>query len=226
MRSCLHLFGAFCALFTVAASAQNVIPNNNRSAAPAAVTPLPSASEVSATGKIVSADSKLIPNDIVTVQIEEDREAPWKTAITDTGEVDLNILGSVRVAGKTTAEAEVIVGAYLRQKYYHRATVSMKIVSKAQGYVRPDKVTVAGKIQRAGPQYFNDANPLKLSEAVIVAGTTVFSNLSNVQLTRNGQNTIYDVEAITKKGRTDLDVKLQNGDQIFVREKNWVFGTN
>src|SRR5262245_44713448 len=188
MRSCLHLIGALSALFAVVASAQNVIPNNTRPASPAPITPLPSASDVTATGKVVSADSKLIPNDIVSVQIEEDREAPWKTAITDTGEVDLNILGSVKVAGKTTAEAEVVIGAYLRQRYYNKATVSVKILQKAQGYVRPDKVTVAGKIQRAGPQYFNETNPLKLSEAVIIAGTTAFSSLRDVQLTRNGQN--------------------------------------
>jgi protein involved in polysaccharide export with SLBB domain len=58
---------------------------------------------------------------------------------------------------------------------------------------------------------------------VIVAGVTAFSDLRRVQLTRGGQNTVYDVDAITKKGQTNLDVKLQSGDQIFVREKPIVF---
>lgn len=226
MRSCFHILGVLCALFSVAVSAQNVIPNNTKPGTAAPSNPLPSSMEMPATGVVVPRDSKLIPGDLVSVKIMEDNEDPWRTMITDTGEVELNNLGSVPVNGRTASDAEAVIGAYLRQRYYHKATVEVKILRKAQGFVRPDKVTVAGKVQRAGPQYFSDSNPLKLSEAVIVAGTNAFSDLRRVQLTRRGQNTIYDVEAITKKGQTELDVRLQNGDQIFVRERGIVFGAN
>jgi protein involved in polysaccharide export with SLBB domain len=226
MRSFSYALGALCAFFAAAVNGQNVIPGNTRPAPAAPAAPLPSSGDMLATGQVVPRDSKLIPGDYVSVKILEDNEDPWRTMITDTGEIELNNLGSVAVNGRTAHDAEIILGAHLRQKYYHRATVEVKILKKAQGFVRPDKVNVAGKVQRAGPQFFNDTNALKLSEAVIIAGTTAFSDLRKVQLTRNGQNTIYDVEAITKKGRTDLDVKLQNGDQIFVRERGIVFGTN
>jgi protein involved in polysaccharide export with SLBB domain len=225
MRRLLALMGALSTVFGVALNAQNTIPNN--AARPTATpAPLPTALDTPATGVVVPRDSKLIPGDFVSIKILEDNEEPWRTYVTDTGEVELNNLGSVPVNGRTADDAAANIGIHLRQKYYHKATVEMKILKKAQGFVRPDKVTVAGKVQRAGPQYFNSANPLKLSEAVIVAGTTAFSNLREVQLTRNGHNTMYDVDAITKKGQTQLDVRLQNGDQIFVRERGIVFGTN
>jgi protein involved in polysaccharide export with SLBB domain len=222
MHSCLFAFGAIVALLSQpTASAQNVIPNNGaRAAAAPAGLPPASVGEMPATGVVVPHDSKLIPGDEVSIKIEEDRDVPWKTIVTDTGEVEvMGNLGSVSVAGKTAADAEAVIGAYLRQRFYNKATVSFKILRKAMGAVRPFKVNVNGKVQRNGPQYFTGANPLRLSEAVMVAGTSIYSNLKRVQLTRDGKNTSHDVQAITKEGRTELDITLQNGDQVYVDAK-------
>jgi polysaccharide export outer membrane protein len=216
------LLGALCALLPLSGSAQNTVRGNSPTApAPAAIA-LPSAGDTSTVGILVPANSKLSPGDVVSIRIVEDNEDAWKTVVTDTGDVELPAMGSVSVANRTASEASVVVGSYLRGKYYNKATVEFKILRKST--VRPDKVTVAGKVQRPGPQYFTETSPLKLSEAVIVAGTTAFSNLDKVQLTRRGQNTVYNVTEITKRGRTDLDITLQNGDQIFIFEKGIVFG--
>ncbi len=223
MCSRLFFLGAMCALFTAATSAQNTIPGNTRTGPAPAPVPAVVASEAATAGVAVTADSKLVPGDFVSIQIEEDREDPWKTVVTDAGEVEISNLGSVRVLDRTASDAEAVIGAYLRQKYYHRATVRVKIIQKVRGAIQASKVNVAGKVQRAGPQFFNEKNvPLKVSEAVIVAGTTAFSDLRKVQLTRGGRNIIVDVDAIIKNGRTDLDMPLSNGDQIFVRERSWV----
>jgi protein involved in polysaccharide export with SLBB domain len=216
----LLILGALGAAGLMSASGQNVIPKNTRPAAEA--TPVPAMADVAATGKVVSSDSRLIPGDYVSIQIKEDNQDAWKTIVTDTGEVEISNLGSVKVAERTASDAASIIRSYLLKDYYHKATVEVKIIKKAQGFVRPDKVTVAGKVGRPGPQYFNDANPLKLSEAVIIAGTSVYSDLKRVQLTRGGQNMYYNVDDMTKGGKTDLDVQLRNGDQIFVRERGWV----
>ena len=221
MRSCLFALGAIAAIFSQpTASAQNVIPNHGaRATAPVAL-PSGSSAEMPATGVVVPRDSKLIPGDEVSIKIEEDRDLPWKTVVTDTGEVEvMGNLGSVSVSGRTAADAEVVIGAYLRQRFYNKATVSFKILRKAMGAVRPFKVNVNGKVQRNGPQYFTGANPLRLSEAVMVAGTSIYTDLKKVQLTRAGKNTTHNVQAITKEGRTDLDVVLQDGDQIYVDAK-------
>lgn len=231
MRSCLilgALAGAFF-LHPTFSSAQADFPGagSARSAARPAAAPF---SETSAqpqgipgsSGKTVPRDTKLTAGDEITVSILEDRDLPLRTAVTDTGEVELNGLGRVFIAGRTSMEAQSVIEAYLKQRYYHRATVEVGITRKAQGQVRPDKSIVAGKVGRPGPQYFNGANPLKLSEAVIVAGTSIYSNLSKVRLTRGGQSTEYDVNAIIK-GETERDVVLKDGDQIFVPPRGITF---
>ncbi len=227
MRNFLFASGALIALLLqMTASAQNVIPNNIRAPAVPVAVPFPAAMSEQATGVVVGRDSKLIPGDEVSVLIEEDREAPWKTVITDTGDVDLGNLGSVSVAGRSTDQAESLVRGHLLQRYYHKATVKLQILRKSPGAVRPFKVNINGKAQRPGPQYFTTSNPLKLSEAVTAAGPTIYTNLKRVQVTRGGVNKEYDVSAISKQGRTDLDVILQDGDQIYLFEKNLVFGPN
>jgi len=172
---------------------------------------------------MVSRDTKLTAGDEITVKIMEDRDQPLRTAVTDTGEVELNGLGRVYVAGRTSVEAEVLISSYLKQKYYHKATVEIGVTRKAVGTVRPYKVVVAGKVGRPGPQYFTGSNPLKLTEAVIVSVTNLYSEIRKVRLTRGGRSSDHNVELIMKEGRTDLDVSLQDGDQIFIPAKSIVF---
>src|SRR4051812_35951009 len=165
MRSCLCLLGLLGALsLEPTATAQNVIPNNSRPAAPVATPVAPGPSSVNAVGVTISPDSKLIPGDEVSILIEEDKEPAWKTYVTDAGEVELNVLGSVRVAGKTSSDAAATIASYLKSKYYHQATVHFQILRKAAGAVPFQKVIVDGKVGRAGRQPFTDAEPLSLSE--------------------------------------------------------------
>lgn len=234
MRSCLFA-GVFAALltFTTAGSmAQSGgiggAPRTIGGVRPAAAPP---AAELSAEpagipragGMMVSRDTKLTAGDEVTILVKEDRDPPLRTIVTDTGEVEVNGLGRVYVAGKSSSEAEVAIASFLKQKYYHQATVEVGVRTKAMGTVRPYKAIVAGKVGRPGPQYFTGANPLKLSEAVIVAGTNLYSELRKVRLTRGGRSVDYNVEQITKDGRTDLDVTLQDGDQIYIPAKTIIF---
>jgi protein involved in polysaccharide export with SLBB domain len=165
---------------------------------------------------MVSRDTKLGAADEITVVIKEDRDPPLRTVVTDTGEVEINGLGRVYIAGKTSVEAEGAIASFLKQKYYHHATVEVGVVRKAIVNVHHPKAIIAGKVGRPGPQYFTQTSPLKLSEAVIVAGSNLYSDLRKVRLTRGGRSVEYNVEQMLKEGRTELDALLQDGDQIFV----------
>ena len=177
-------------------------------------------------GVTVPLNSKLTAGDTITVEIKEDHDPTLITIVTDTGEVELPGLGRVYVAGRSSTEASALVATYLKQKYYHQATVEIGIKTKAIGAgVRPFKVVVTGKVGRQGPYLFTTASPLKLTEAVMVAGTGTYSDLKKVKLTRGGRSTEHDVKAITKDGRTDLDVPLQDGDQIYVPPVGIRFGS-
>ena len=232
MHSCLF-FGVLAALLTfgpTVSSAQSdmlgtsrPVRGVSRPAAPPPETSVPSAIPQSG-GITVSRDTKLTAGDEVTIKIVEDHDPALRTIVTDTGEVELNGLGRVFVSGKSSTEAESLIASYLKQRYYNQATVEVGVVRKAMGTVRPFKVVVTGKVGRPGPQYFTGANPLKLTEAVMVAGTGTYAELKKVRLSRGGRTTEHDVMAITK-GRTDLDVPLQDGDQIYVPPVIWRFGS-
>jgi protein involved in polysaccharide export with SLBB domain len=230
MRSCLFsglIAGLLIAISTVSSAQSDVLGTSRpargftRPAAPPEAPATPSAVPHFG-GVTVSRDTKLTAQDEITVLVREDRDPPLRTIVTDTGEVELNGLGRVYIAGKTSAEAEVAIANYLK-KYYHQVTVEVGVVKKAVGAVHPFKAMIQGKVGRPGPQYFNATNPLKLTEAVIVGGTSLYSELRKVRLTRGGQNTDHNVEQIMKEGRTDLDVPLQDGDVIYVPAKTIVF---
>ena len=152
MRSCLFLgaLGALLLTLTTASIAQNDVLGTSRPArgvnrptgTEAEIPALPAAIPSSG-GMTVSRDSKLTAGDQISLKIEEDRDPELLTAVTDTGEVEVNGLGRVMVAGKTTNEAQVAIANYLKQKYYHQATVKVAILRKAQGMIRPFKVVVA-----------------------------------------------------------------------------------
>ena len=175
-------------------------------------------------GVTVSRDTKLTAGDEITVAVKEDRDPLLRTVVTDTGEVELNGLGRVYIAGKTSVEAEGAIASYLK-KFYHKPTVEVGVVRKATDAVdlRPFKAVIQGKVGRPGPQYFYRTNPVKLTEAVIVAGTNMYSNLRKVRLTRGGQSAEHNVEQIIKEGRTDLDPPLQDGDVIYIPPKTIVW---
>lgn len=232
MRSCLFpgvlaVLLAFCPTVSTAQPDFRGNANAARAAAPRPAT-APAVSEPVAIpragGMTVSRDTKLTAGDQITILIKEDREPALQTIVTDTGEVELNGLGRVYVAGKNTTEAESLIASYLKQRYYHQATVEVGVIRK--GEKAPYKVVVAGKVSRPGPQYFTASNPLKLGEAVIIAGTTLYSNLRTVRLTRGGHSTEHNIQQIMKEGRTELDVPLHDGDQIFVPEKTIIFSGN
>ena len=230
MHSCLFL-GAIAAFFlaqpTVSIAQGDVLGTGrpsrgvNRPATGDSDIPSLPAAIPGTGGMTVSRNSKLTAGDQISLRIIEDRDPELLTMVTDTGEVEVNGLGRVMVSGRTTDEAQAIIASYLKQKYYHQATVQMAIVRKTGKESRPFKVLVAGKVGRPGPQYFTNAGPLTLSEAVVVAGTNLYSDLSKVRLTRGGKSTDYNVEQISK-GKTELDVTLQDGDQIYVPPRNWI----
>ncbi len=228
MRSCLFLAVLLTSFATVSTAQLDMSRPAKGASRPAAAPPeapaLPSAAP-HVGGVTVSRDTKLTAGDTITVEIKEDHDPALVTMVTDTGEVEMNGLGRVYVAGKTSTEAAAVVASYLRQKYYHQATVEIGVRTKALGAgVRPFKVLVTGKVGRPGPQYFTSAAPLKLAEAVTVAGTGPWSELKKVKLTRGGRSTEHDVRAIIKDGRTDLDVNLMDGDQINVPSVTWRVG--
>lgn len=167
----------------------------------------------------VDPDKKLSPGDQVTLEIVEDKDGGLPKVVTATGELDVQPLGRVHVAGKTTVEAAADLKRRLEVDYYYKATVKLSIDRVSPTIVKSGTVYLAGEVRAVGPVPIVSGVPLKLSEAILQAGGFgPWADDRKVQVTRRsgGAPVVVDVKEILQKGRVEKDVTLQDGDRVFV----------
>lgn len=168
----------------------------------------------------VDPNHRLGPNDMITVMIQEDREPPMLKKISPTGELDMSPYGRIRVAGKTTSQAEADLKAFLERDYYYKATVNVGLDTVNPVAVLR-KVTISGQVRAPGTIEMAAGESLTLSEAILRAGGfTQWAKKDKVHLFRRGTDRLYDVAKILDKGLVSDDPILQDGDRVNV-EKNW-----
>lgn len=171
--------------------------------------------------QVVDPDKKLSAGDQVTIEIVEDKEGGLPRVVTAAGAIDVPPVGRVPVAGKTTTEAAADIKRRLEADYYYHATVKLNIDRVSPVQVRAGTVTLSGQVRVVGPQEMIAGEPLRLSSAILKAGSfTEWANPKKVKLTRqvNGsaQTTEFNVKEIIEKGDEKLDPILQDGDRINV----------
>jgi polysaccharide export outer membrane protein len=171
--------------------------------------------------QVVDPNKKLSTGDVLTLEIMEDKEGGIPCTVTAAGAIDVQPLGRVQVAGKTTAEAAADIKRRLEADYYYTATVKLNIDRVSASIVRAGVVSLAGEVRLAGPQEMIAGEPLRLSTAILKAGGfTEWGNRRKVKVTRqvNGKavSQVYDVKDIIEKGDQNADPVLQDGDRIFI----------
>lgn len=168
----------------------------------------------------VDPNHRLGPNDMVTVQILEDRDPPALKKVSPTGDLDMSPYGRVRAAGKTTSQLESDLKSFLEKDYYYKATVAVALETVNPVAVLR-KITVSGQVRSPGSIEIAAGETLTLSEAILRAGNfTQWAKKDKVHLFRGGSDRIHDVSRILDKGLVQEDPVLQDGDRINV-EKNW-----
>jgi protein involved in polysaccharide export with SLBB domain len=182
----------------------------------------PSAIERSGMSSIpVDANRRLAVGDLVTYQIQEDRDPPVSQRVTATGELSISPFGRIRVAGKTTSQVEADMKAFLEKDYYYSATVMVSLDS-----INPtatlSKITVSGEVRAPGAFEYAAGESITLTEAIMKAGNfTQWAKKDKVHLYRGGaEKGSYDVRKILSEGRVQDDPILHDGDRIHV-DKNW-----
>jgi protein involved in polysaccharide export with SLBB domain len=171
--------------------------------------------------EVVDPDKRLAAGDEVTVEIEQDREGGFPKVVSATGEIDVQPLGRVKVAGKTTMEAQAELKRLLEKDYYHTATVRVSIDRRSRTIVKAGQITISGEIRSVGPLDLMEGEKLTVSQAILKAGGFgAFANQRKVQVTRSeagGTRQFFvDVKEILEKGAVGKDVVLQDGDRINV----------
>ena len=103
------------------------------------------------------------------LEIVEDQEGAYPRMVTATGDIDVPPLGRVRVAGKTTAEAEAEIKRRLEADYYYTATVRLAL-DRVNPVASLRKVQVSGEVRLQGSIEWPSSEQLRLSEAIQRAG--------------------------------------------------------
>lgn len=124
------------------------------------------------------------------------------------GNVNLPLLGSVEVAGKTVSELKPILKEKLSE-YYKHFDVDVSVSQPAT-----IKVWVSGMVLDPGPQVLPSS--ATLLEALLKAKVLPTGSTRRVRLTRHGNNQEADVFRMVSRGELQSNIPLLDGDEIFV----------
>jgi polysaccharide biosynthesis/export protein len=160
--------------------------------------------------------------DRLSMRVVEDRKAPISLFVTDSGEVEVPLIGRVPAKGKTCKQLAYAIKGPLEREYYYRATVIVGL--DFETLKSPGRVYVTGQVRNQGVLAIPPDETFTVSRAIILAGGFAdFANKRRVKLIRkNGDKTetiVVDVELVMKKGRTDKDPVVEPDDTIIVPER-------
>lgn len=129
-----------------------------------------------------------------------------RDVIDDVGSVNLPFIGNMRIAGRTTSEAESLIeSAYVKDGYYTK--INVIIVAQEDEYFVRGEVKAEGRY----PMY----GDLTLVQAVTSAGGyTDYANRRKIKIIRGEQSLVFDATKIEKQEVSDPLVKP--GDIIVV----------
>jgi polysaccharide export outer membrane protein len=173
----------------------------------------------SGVGIIVGENYVLKPSDIISVEIYQEQDLNKDVRIEGDGTVALSLIGKVKIAGMTVAEAQSLITDLYNRDYLVDPQVSVLVVSFS-----PKVVHILGAVNSPGIVEIPPDRDLTLTEAIAgVRGVSRLGNPRSITIKRvdsNGRATQMEVNF--NRIVTDPDVKdvtLQEGDTIWVPER-------
>ena len=172
---------------------------------------------------VLDSARKLGAGDRLSYRVVQEKRTPLSLVVTDSGEVEVPLIGRVRAGGRTCRELAEAIKPLLQREYFIHATVIIGLDSasaKSRG-----TVYVSGQVRTQGSIEIPAEERLTVSKAILKAGGFAeFSDSKKVKLVRNKpdgkvETTIVDVDAILTKGQIEKDPVLQADDRIIVPRK-------
>jgi polysaccharide export outer membrane protein len=132
--------------------------------------------------------------------------------IDENGAINLDLVGRIKVGGKTAAEAEKIIEkAYVDGQFYKTITVSI-ILPVREFFVK-------GYVLRQGNYPISPTKTTLLQALTMAGGWNEFADPSKIRLIRGEE--IIILNALKIQARTEPDVYIEPGDVIDV-PKRWM----
>jgi protein involved in polysaccharide export with SLBB domain len=170
---------------------------------------------------------KIGPGDRVSYRVVEERKQPVSLFVTDSGEIEVPLIGRIPATGKTCKQLALDIREPLEKEYFYKATViiGLDFVSgKSHG-----RVYLTGSLARQGPLDIPPDEVFTVSKAILRAGGfDQFANKRKVKLVRKkadnpaaNETIIVDVEDVLDHGHTENDPVVSPDDMIIVPKK-WI----
>ncbi len=170
-------------------------------------------------GVIVGENYVLKPSDVVSVEIFQEEDLNKQVRIEGDGTIALALVGKVKVAGMTVAEAQSLVTELYNRDFLVDPQVSLLVTSFS-----PKIVHVLGQVNSPGVVQIPPDRDLTLTEAIAaVRGVSRLGNPKAITIKRvAADGRAQQMEVNFNRIVTDPDVRditLQEGDTIWIPER-------
>ncbi len=157
---------------------------------------------------------KLNPGDLVEITVFQDKDLSGEYTVAEDGTLVFPLVGKVRVAGLSPAQAAGAIEERLRQGFIRSPVVNVLVKEH-----NAEKVYVFGKVKKPGN--FEYSSGMTIVEAITLAGgLSDIANSRRVYVTRNAQGRdrriVVDLQGILD-GTSPMYV-LEPGDIVYVPE--------
>lgn len=155
-------------------------------------------------------DYRLKANDTISMTIFEHNDLLTEVQLTASGEASFQLIGALKLGGKTLREAEAVIAAAYNDGYLVEPRVSINLKLAAI-----EQVSVTGAVANPGLVAIPVNGALDLLGAIAAAGNlTPIADGGRIELKRGDQILHYNLDQLRAKGATQ--VFLQQGDRVVV----------
>lgn len=172
---------------------------------------------------VLDSSRRLGAGDRLSYRVVQERRPPISLVVTDSGEVELPLIGRVRASGRTCKDLAEVIKPLLQREYFLHATVIIGLdsaSSRSRG-----TVYLSGQVRAQGSIELPPEERFTVSKAILKAGGFAeFADKRKVKLVRNKpgggvETTVVDVDAVLTKGQIDKDPFLQPDDRVIIPQK-------
>lgn len=155
---------------------------------------------------------KIQPNDLLTIRVLNEPEMAKESKVSSDGKIDYLYVGDVSVAGKTLAEAQLMIRELLMKDWF----VNPQVIIETKQYAL-EMVTVMGQVGRPGPVQLPTDRRVDLVEVIGMAGDfTRLANKNKIELRRKGKRVQYSYDDLRKITDQEKKVFVEPDDVIDV----------
>lgn len=162
----------------------------------------------------IDASYRIGARDLLQITVDEDKTLDGEHRVTETGFINVRLLGDIQVAGKTALEASAQLKRLLEERLMQKASVDVQVKE-----FRSRPISIIGAVKQPGNLAFSGR--WTLLEALTAAGGLTDENGGVVYILRRAENGLsdqitIDLDDLMARGLREVNVPLFANDLVNV----------